>query len=582
MSGKPIGFTLVICLSASTAFAQQPPPQDPPVAKAADAAAPVEEAPTQPGPAVAEPAPATPTAAAAPAAYAREENCTDRVDNDNDGVVDCGDSDCEAAPNCKPGQGQENSNTLCSDWVDNDGDGHVDCDDSNCQGAAVTVCQGSWRGALETGGGAASMVDGGEDVPELGEGQTVEDLIGTGSDKDGERNDHVCADGLDNDGDGRIDCADFGCRFDPSVSVCRGNPGMRFSVVGGMAQFYNIRDYRNGDGTMDTRFTRLQLRTFGPIPLIDNSFFFISSRWEKTPRLTFAMFQVPLAGNHKINLNSGGGGLSLGPIVGFGKHLLDEPAFYVTSAFQGGNGAAAEIQGPLLAGALEYRAYLAGGAGRFTGNVGGRYFTYDNTNYTWSVGGLVQWNIIGVYSQWDVMRLYTPAPATLAVLVGAKFDQRASEQFPAAHIESVLRLGRVVARAEGYMKWAHAKTLHGASEVDFKYAPWAWNVQLGYLLWSKRLMLAADYGVFTADISDIDGDQIVVTNLKDSDLRRQLNEDQVRACAHVYVQRNIGIVSLCYKSRRVENPAKTGKCSGKDNQPTDCEQIVKMEAQYRF
>ena len=577
MRGKLIAFALVFCSGAGAAWAQQPAPDPAPVDEPVTKPA---EAPTAPAeaPAAIEEAPA----AAARAEYPKEENCTDRVDNDKDGVVDCADSDCQEAPNCKPGQGPENSNALCSDWVDNDGDGHIDCDDSNCQGAAVSVCKGSWSGPLESGGGSGAGGAGDDDVPELGEGQTVEDLIGTGADKDGERNDHVCADGLDNDGDGRIDCADFGCRFDPDVSVCRGNPGLRFSVVGAMAQYYNHEDFRNGDGTMDTRVTRLQLRTFGPIPMIDNSFFFISSRWEKTPRLTFAMFQVPLVGDHKINLNSGGGGLSLGPIVGFGKHLLDEPAYFVSSAFQGGNGAAAEIQGPLLRGVFEYRAYVAGGSGRFTGNVGGRYFTYDNTNYTWSAGGLVQYNVIGVYSQWDVMRLYTPAPATLAILLGAKYDQRASEQFPAAHLESVLRVGRFVARAEGYMKWAHAKTLHGSSEIDFEYAPWAWNLQIGYLLWSKHLMLAADYGVFTANIGEVNGEKIITTNLKDSDLRKQLNEDQMRACAHVYVQRNIGIVSLCYKGRRVENPEKKGRCSGKDNQPTDCEKIVKLEAQYRF
>ena len=34
-------------------------------------------------------------------------------------------------------------------------------------------------------------------------------------------------------------------------------------------------------------------------------------------------------------------------------------------------------------GMLSYRLYGAGGSGRFAGNVGGRYFTYDNTNYTY-------------------------------------------------------------------------------------------------------------------------------------------------------------------------------------------------------
>ena len=50
----------------------------------------------------------------------------------------------------------------------------------------------------------------------------IEDLIGSGKDKDGERNDVLCSDGFDNDGDGMVDCADYGCRFDPDVTICQG------------------------------------------------------------------------------------------------------------------------------------------------------------------------------------------------------------------------------------------------------------------------------------------------------------------------------------------------------------------------
>lgn len=512
-----------------------------------------------------------------PATYPTEQNCNDRLDNDKDGVIDCADDDCKAAPNCKPGQGPENTNEKCSDWVDNDGDGNVDCDDANCEGPAVTVCKGSWKGPPVGGDAAGAAAQGMEDVPELGEGQTIEDLIGKGGDKDGERNNVLCADGIDNDKDGRTDCADFGCRFDPSVNVCRGNPGMRFSIVAEVAHLYNIKNYRPTAPKMDTRVERLQLRSFGPIPMIDNSFYLISTRWEKTPRLTFAMFQLPLGGGHMLNVNSGGGGLSLAAVSGAGKSLLDEPAYYMTSAFQGGNGAAIEASGPVVSGLLAYRAYAAGGAGRFTGNVGGRYFTYDNTNYAWSVGGLMQLNVLGTFSQWDAARLYVPVPSTVAFILGGKYDQRASERFPAAHVEAIVRTGRFVAIAEGYMKWSHAKTRHNSEDVEFDYAPWAWNLSAGYLVWKKRLLLAADYGVFTADIADVKiGGKPTVINkskLKDSDLRRQLNEDQLRFAAHVYVQRNIGMASAIYKMRRVENP---------ESDNPNVEQLVKVEFQYRF
>lgn len=510
-----------------------------------------------------------------------EEVCNDRKDNDNDSLIDCADSDCKAAPNCKPGRGGENNNARCSDWVDNDGDGNVDCDDANCEGPGVTVCKGNWVGPVEgTGTGRTKGVSSEEEeTPELGADQTVEDLIGKGGDADGERNNVLCGDGIDNDRDGKTDCADFGCRFDPSVTVCRGNPGMRFSVVAFATSDYNIKSYRDGDKTLDTRISRFQLRTFGPIPLIDNSFYLISTRWEKTPRLTFAMFQLPIGSHgHTLNINSGGGGLSLSAVTGAGKHMIDEPAYYMTSAFQGGNGAAVELAGPVGDGLGQYRAYIAGGGGRFTGNVGGAYYTYDNKTYTYSVGALFQLNILGTYSQWDPMRLYVPVPATFAVLVGGKYDQRASETFPAAHVEAIYRSGRLVATAEAYMKWASAKTRHGSDDVDFKYSPWAYNVQAGFLVIKKRLMIAADYGVFTAKIDDISiggGPPVPVdkSSLKDSDLRRQLNEDQFRIAAHIYIKRNIGMLSLVYKQRRVEDTEGDGWLK---------ENVAKVEAQYRF
>ena len=205
----------------------------------------------------------------APAALATpgpETLCDNRADDDGDGLADCGDSDCAEAPNCKADGAPENTDARCSDWIDNDGDGHVDCDDRDCEFGVVTVCQGSWKGALNgSGQPAAPAASQGDDasaeaIPELGEGETVEDLIGKHGDKDGERNDLLCSDGYDNDEDGRIDCADFGCRFDPNVTVCRGNPGMRFSIVANVSLNYDFIEEQT-----DVRFTKLQLRSFGPI-----------------------------------------------------------------------------------------------------------------------------------------------------------------------------------------------------------------------------------------------------------------------------------------------------------------------------
>src|SRR5690606_20027395 len=151
----------------------------------------------------------------------------------------------------------------------------LDCDDTDCSGPGVSICKGSWD--LEKAGGATGGGGGGVPLmPEIPEGSTFEDLIGKMGDVDGERNDFLCADGIDNDGDGATDCADFGCRFDADVQVCRESRGMRFSVVAFINQSYDIEADQS-----DTRFSTLQLRAFGPMPFIQDSFFLVSMRAEK-------------------------------------------------------------------------------------------------------------------------------------------------------------------------------------------------------------------------------------------------------------------------------------------------------------
>ena len=418
-----------------------------------------------------------------------ETNCTDRIDNDGDGLADCGDSDCASRPECKPDGGPENTDERCSDFVDNDNDGRVDCDDSDCQGGVVTVCKGSWKGPLTDSGHRKPKGGADGDLPPLGKGQTVEDLIGKYGDKDGERNDVLCSDGVDNDGDGKIDCADFGCRFDPEVTVCRGSPGMRFSIVANVAFDYDfIRE------KPDVRFSKLQLRSFGPMPFIQDSFYLISLRTEKTPRLTFAMFQIPLGKGHFLNVNSGGGGLSNALVLSSASQLLLDPPFYLYSAFDQGNGAAVELYGPIDDGGIvRYRAYVAGGSGLSNGNVGGRFFAFDNTNFTYGGGAAFEFNITGRYSRWDTQFLYTVAPLSIAVTVGAKYDQRAQERYVAFNTLFSLRWKWFAFAAENYTK------------KEFEFDSWqtAYNIRLGVLLVPKHLMFGADFGEFIAyDMQD--------------------------------------------------------------------------------
>lgn len=514
-----------------------------------------------PGALAAAPEPTEPAAPSAPAAEpaatpaatpAHETNCTDGVDNDGDTVTDCGDHDCAKDPACQPDGKSESTDARCSDWVDNDSDGHVDCDDSDCLQDYISVCKGSWKGPLE--GGTAGLTGPGgaadEDIPELGAGQTVEDLIGKGGDKDGERNDMDCSDGIDNDGDGRTDCADFGCRFDPSVSVCRGAPGLRFSVVGQVTGSYDLNESKP-----DVRFSTLQLRAFGPMPFIQDSFFLVSMRTEKTPRLTFAMFQVPIGGGHYVNINSGGGGLSSALIRSASKQLVIDAPYYLYNAFEQGNGAAVEVGGPLT-GKLKYRAFVAGGSGRFAGNVGGRYFTYDNTNFTWTAGAQLAIDAVGHVSRWDNPMLYTRTPTAIAFAIGAKYDQRAQERYPAANLQFTLRHQLLIVQAESYLK----------REVEFGSWQVAYNVAAGFLLVPKHLLLAADFGQYIGTKMDHP------PKVAETDIKKQRDELMWRAALHWYFWRNVGVLSAVFSDRYLE-------ASG--GLPTS-ERIIKLVGQYRF
>jgi len=456
----------------------------------------------------------------------KETNCSDRIDNDGDGMVDCADADCWDTPACKPKGETENTNALCSDWIDNDGDGVFDCDDPNCQGPGVTVCQGSYREGNS------------RPITELPSGSELEKLLA----QSGERNDIVCSDGIDNDGNGLIDCNDPGCRFDPSVTICSGNPDVRFSVVAQLSQSHYFEKAK--DSTLpddDTQFSVLQLRAMGPIRGIQDSFFLVSMRAERTPRLTFAMFQIPIGKRYYLNVNSGGGSLSTGLIKSAAKRPLIDPAYYLYSSFEQGNGAAVEFGGTITQkGTIRFRTYAAGGSGRFNGNVGGRYYREEDVgNYTYSAGAQVFANFIGYSDRYDSAFLYTPAATAATLGIGAKYDQRSLERYPAVNGGLVLRSGRIIIEGETYFK----------KELEFDSTQFAYNVTAGVLLIPKWLFLAADYGAFVAgDLKNPPGD-LYDTG---SDVRKQRDELQARGALHLYFYRNVGVLSALYRYRDVK------------------------------
>jgi hypothetical protein len=521
-----------------------------------------------------------------PAPIGVETECSDGIDNDGDTVYDCGDADCHADPVCQPDGKPENSEARCSDWIDNDNDGFVDCEDRDCQG--FEVCMGSWDrqklGKQVDGPSQSSPSTPGIELS-LADGEVEEDLQGRGADRDGERTDYFCSDGIDNDGDGFIDCADLGCRLGTEVTVCQPAGDIRFTVVARIAQQFGfagpefgtnalISQPRSSDpdaidpraaenrSLFNTEFETLQLRVLGEMPFIQNSFFLLSIRAEKTPRLTFATFQIPIRNGHYVNVNSGGGGLSLELVRSVHKRMMVDPAYYVYNAFEQGNGAALEFGGPLdKRGRFLYRTFLAGGSGRFAGNVGGTFFPDGDRNFTYSAGAQIHMNLVGYYNRFDSPFLYTPGTTAFTLTFGGKYDQRAQERYPAINAQSVFRYKRLIVLGE----------LYGKRELNFKNWQVAYNVQVGVLAVKRRLLLTADYGQYLSTPFEQPPDNL------GADLRRQLQELQYRVAAHIYIWRNVFLAQVVWADRWVERPPSAQIPDG-----TDRRSDLRVLLMYRF
>lgn len=157
-----------------------------------------------------------------------ESNCADGIDNDFDGKADCLDSGCFGPPSCltehyngfyfsyvstnnayNPQYNQ--SIQLCSDGLDNDKDGLVDCQkDPDC----FNTCEEGPTGFLRTTLSGATCLD-----------RLDNDLDGSTDLMDPsckffsiESNGAGCYDWLDNDQNGLIDCADPFCLTSPICS----------------------------------------------------------------------------------------------------------------------------------------------------------------------------------------------------------------------------------------------------------------------------------------------------------------------------------------------------------------------------
>ncbi|MBM4279418.1 MAG: hypothetical protein FJ137_01200 [Deltaproteobacteria bacterium] len=463
-----------------------------------------------------EPAAATPAATSAttsaktaPAA-AKETNCTDHEDNDGDTVYDCGDTDCDAEPHCKPDGKPEGTNERCSNWIDDDGDGLIDCEDQECKLSQITVCKGSWQGDLDGSGGD-------------GVSATVEG-----------------PDGETGGGARRVYTGDV---EQPDSEGGVGFVGIRFGVVAAVQQLLtttNAADPYEYQARIDTRFDTLQLRAFGALPLLEDSFFLLSMSASQSPRITFAMFQFPLGQGHYVNINSGGSTLSAQPLVSAAKRpLLDTPR-YLLVGFDQFLDAGVEVNGPVILNLMRYRVFAGGGNGLF-GDFGGRSFEDASINPTFTTGAQLWFTPIGIYNRFDSPFLFRPVPTALAFAVGGKYEQREQERFPAAHAVAVFRTGHFAVTGESYNK----------TEINYGSVQSANYLQLGWLAVPETIFLAADVGHFwtsgfggLTDLTGLEtaGDLGAVPNR----LKRQQNQVQARAAAHWFFWRQNGVLTARY------------------------------------
>lgn len=185
--------------------------------------------------------------------------CGDGIDNDCNGFVDCADFSCSCQGSCPSSRmgctcsGAESTNEACGDGRDNDCNGFMDCNDFSCsRGAAVTVCGArdagpprdvtQFRDTGARGDTAGCMMGGAENTA-----TTCND--GMDNDCDGfvdcadrncscvgtcepivvgcmcgapESTNTTCGDRVDNDCNSFVDCADFSCSRTPAVTVCDG------------------------------------------------------------------------------------------------------------------------------------------------------------------------------------------------------------------------------------------------------------------------------------------------------------------------------------------------------------------------
>ena len=134
--------------------------------------------------------------------------CSDGLDNDNDGLRDIDDPSCHTDGNpgnpgsYNPNDNDESSPPQCSDTFDNDGDGLPDSQDPGCHTDGNAGNPASYNPNDNSEAGGTQCSDSLDNDSDGLNNYPNDPGCSSAADND-ERN--ICADGIDNDNDGKVD-----------------------------------------------------------------------------------------------------------------------------------------------------------------------------------------------------------------------------------------------------------------------------------------------------------------------------------------------------------------------------------------